>query len=352
MKLAEFALTPRKILIGLAFLAVATILLIIITLKITKPKELTKPPVVPDKIPAPAVELPPGVGTKPLKNITFDLESTKLPNEALVYKIGSPVISQQQAQVIANNFSMKTASKTTKSANGSSSIWNNQANNETLIITLNSGHIQYSKKAFYARPDIGSGPIPQITDTKQAAALAVNFLNKHNLGHPDITVRNIELLNEVVEGYQPARDLTETSLLQVNFGRKINEVPIYYQFANSFPITVTTDKFQTVTKMTYQYSTVINSPKSFPLLSIEEAKEKLLRGEGTIVNFTPGEPDPKSSAELLSATISSAELVYLDDGKSGFLQPILLFKGKGVFENSVEQEIIVYLPAVKQPSSP
>ena len=348
MRLADLALTPKKILLGLAFLAIIIVLLIVISLKIIKPKEVIKPPAVPEQISSPVINLPPQVDSTPLRNITFNLGTPNLPHEAPVYKISGSAINQQQAGSIANTFSITTSPRITRGANGHTTlIWQNKNIKKTLTITLETGQIEYIHTAQYAKPDIGSAPLPTITEPVQAANAAQDFLKDHTLNRHDIFVENAQFIKGGEE-IEYTDNLAEARSIKVNYGRKIQNTPVYYQFGNTSPISVWVDKLRTPIKISYQYSGIAkDSSRNFTLVNLEDAKTKLINGEGEIVNFTPGIDDPKNNKKLISANLTSVEFAYFDDGSTGYLQPIFVFKGEATYENVGEQDIVVYLPAIK-----
>jgi hypothetical protein len=145
----------------------------------------------------------------------------------------------------------------------------------------------------------------------------------------------------------PTNDFSKASYFLIIFQAKLDGVAVYRNFVNTSQATVLVNKYKTVTQVTYQYSDTSNfTPRNFPLITFDDAKSKILQSEGTIVNFTPGQNDPKNNATMDSAILNSVEMVYFDDRKSGYIQPIFLFRGEATYPDSSKQPIIIYLPAV------
>lgn len=348
MNLSQLSQTSKKIAPILIAIIVIGALIGLIFIKIRPPKP--KPQIIPNTLPTPNIKLPPGINKTQLKNLTFNLGNPSLPQKANVYKIYSYQIDSTLAQTIADTFNFKIPPKTSRISNKLTVLnWSIKDSHESLSITIDYGDVQYQKTPTYVKPDVGVAPLPVITNSQQAAKIAQNFLQTHNLFTNDLLVENIKFLQGVYEPEQ-VDSIDKADFIQVNFKRQLAGLPVYYQYANLTTTSVIIDKQKSVTKVSYQYHPIQqDAAREFSLISLEQAKQKLTNGEGMIVNFIPGEDDAKSSHEFLSAELTGVEVSYLDDASSGYLQPIYIFKGKGNYKDIAPQDIFIYVLAINQP---
>ncbi|MDO8487150.1 MAG: hypothetical protein Q7S45_02580 [Candidatus Curtissbacteria bacterium] len=343
MKLSDFSPTPKKILATLATILLLIGLTILIFLRYQSSNKET-PPVV---IPGPTIVLPPDVAKPKIANISFQFKDPSLPDKVNVYKVNY-TLDGKFANQVAATFSFQNQPETTNDAQGNTTMtWENPGGSERLSITLENGLVQYTASPTHGKPDIGQPPLPTITSKEQAAILANSFLRNHNLLAPGLSPSTVlPFISSEGKYINLVADLSKAKLFQVNFSATLGNNRIYYQFANDAPVSVWLDNFQSPTKVVYQYPIPLTEkPTQKPIITIDQAKSKLEQGEGTIVNFEPGIPDPKSTEAMQSATLTDAQLAYFDDSRSGFLQPILVFKGEAIYPKAGKLPITIYLPA-------
>lgn len=341
--------TALVLIIFVLFIIVAVSLLLGGKVKTPSSQNLPLPTV----IPSPKIALPPGVPKTTLRTISYQLPNTELPQSAAVYKVAAYGVDKNWASDVASSFGL-TSPPTTSSDNQHNTIltWADETGDQLLLITLELGYVEYTNNAPQLKRDLGASPPPTIDQVGQAATIAQNFLKKHTLLAPNLIPRlsDTQYFISSSTHLQQTKNFTSANLFVISFVRQVDGHDVYQQFANIAQATVWVDKYQKVKKLTFAYPILSDQTKrTAALLSLTEAKTKLEAGEGTIVNFNPGEPDIKATTDPKSATLTKVSVSYFDDRTTGILQPILVFEGKASYSinGPQDQPIVIYLPALK-----
>jgi len=289
------------------------------------------------KIPIPEIKSSPLLQTSQLGTVTFSLSNVSFPASLTTYKVLSYGIDPAQAQNIAKSFSLNTPPQI---IDNNLYVWVSEDTTKSLSAYLDSGLLIYTNSLIPGQGDTSISIMRSDSDIKRVAE---NFLQKQTYLGKDLTIDKI-LYHKGEEISQPVKDISSATFFEVTLKRTINSIPIFYQYATSDSASVIISSLGIVRKFSY----VFLSYQPFDnrqLLPIEEAKQKIQNGEGTIVSY--GDNHGADVSSLLSTNINSVELAYLNDNTTGFLSPIFVFTGTANSPTSTNVPIVIYLPALR-----
>ena len=289
------------------------------------------------KIPTPAIKKAPSLQTNKLGAVTFLLPGVSFPADLTIYKIESSSIGQAQAQDIAKSFSINTAPQI---INSSLYIWISENKMKSLTAYLDSGLLIYTNAQTRAKEDFAIISIKSDDDIKRVAN---DFLQKQYYLGKDLVIDKI-LYHKGGELLPPATDISSATSFEVILKRVLNNVSLFYQYGTSSSVSVVIDTLGIVKKFSYVFLSYQGLEKR-QLLSIEEAKQKIQNGEGTIVSY--GDNQGVNIPPLLSTNINSVDIAYLGDRTTGFLVPIFVFTGISNSLTTANNPIVIYLPAMR-----
>lgn len=297
-------------------------------------------------LPSPTILLPPDVKKQPIRNVSFQLGNPSLPTTTNVYTIAGYVVDQTWAQAIAKTFGLEQSPKRLDDiSSGTILLWNSDDQTFSLSVALGTGYLEYT--TYHEEQGFLPSNIPSPEDLTKTAD---DFLKTHGL-HP----QNIGTSTSNIRAYLshngqvgPTTDRSKANIYAVEFNRQLDGLIIQEQYGRKAPIVVWVDSKLSVNKVSFQYPQInLTSKTPVPLLSLNEAKAKISKGEGNIVNFEPGAIDPKSVNAATSIVLTKVAIRYFDDKVTKVLQPIFVFEGVGDYPGFPEQDVVIYLPAIK-----
>jgi hypothetical protein len=281
-----------------------------------------------------------------ISNITFSFKDPSFPKDINVYSGTKLPISQDDAFITAKAFPFSSPPQDNGEAN--IETWVSNDLTQTLNIYLKSEHISFINSFVPAKPDIGSPSLKMITSKDEAIVTAENFLKGKGLWKDGIYAEKDKISlhkGDFESGSVQNISFSEAEIIDIPFGRKINNTQVLYQYDKLSTVEILIDKFGTVRKLEYQYTPVQIGPR-ITLLNTLEAKNKILNGEGIIIKF--GEDGMKTTTNSISSVnLSTMELNYLYDIGINSLVPVFVFRGDGTSEAGKKANTTIVLPALK-----
>lgn len=311
--------------------------------KITPKKSYLTPTPIANKIPqdeiipTPEIKLPPSVIINKLRDVSFQLPPREFPDKLKLFKTTNTQVETEKALEIARLLGFENEPQKRVTQTNTSLSWTE--NRGQLIFYLESGNIEYLN-----------------TDPKQ------DMVVENSEDAISIAKNALKLLSPYTESLQPDQpnisyylssrgDLTKVEnfnradTLEIPFRQNINGIPVFGQYASVAPTHVFIKKRGGLVRISHKNSETITAEGEKNLLSLAEAKERILKGEGTIVLYGQA----YHGSELpppIQTVFNSVELAYFKDSENEFLYPIYVFSGTASVDNRGEK-IVVYLPALR-----
>lgn len=347
--LTFLAIIPKKILLLFCIGLILFFVLIFSFIRTPGSQETTT---VPDVVSTPAIILPPDA-RKPVKTaITFQFGNPTFPRQANVYRVSSYGVDDNWAQTIARTFKFTNTPQSRTDGEGFKSlIWQSEDGTEVLSITLDVGYVEYSKYQNPLQPGNDQTTTDPPLPAETIIQIAQTFLESHKLYPPDVatSANNITYIISRGGEVEETDNKAQATTYRVGFSRTLERTLINQQFGTTTPISVWVERTGSVVKASYQYPLVLeDTARAFPLITLDEAKAKLIAGEGVIVNLEPGELSIKTVRDPQSIRLDKTSFRYFDDKRTGFIQPIFVFEGEATYEGNIREPVIMYLPALKK----
>lgn len=279
-------------------------------------------------LPKSEIQSPFDTTTGNLGKISFDIASPNLPTTGTLYNIApssipTDVISRLKSVLLPDG-----VQKTLDTPNG-----------EVIMITQNQKTLMvysYSRTIVYT----DTNPTPP-NKLLPFVELSKNFINSLSLAiddsDPNITYYSTKTSDLTEVGNYNASDVVD-----VSFREAMNKFVVYRQFGSDSRTHVWITKNGGVTKLTYLYSPVYEPRTSISLPTLEEAENKILNHQGTVVSIG----DEYQQGEITDIERTSLKRVsfgYFSDTTNNALYPIFVFTGNA-FSKGVFYPIIIYLP--------
>ncbi len=173
---------------------------------------------------------------------------------------------------------------------------------------------------------------------EEAVKQAVSYIKSGNLLPPDLGPTSHQYYKVEVDKFVPVSSQSEANLVKVNIFRKnfgpegiaqsmtpdYPEANIWFLFGNLGTKEMIRGEY-------YYFPIDEGKSGTYPLLTAQEALDKLKNGEGFLVRFTGSNK---------SVTIRKVYLAYYDAGQyAEYYQPIVVFEG--------DNDFLAYVPAVE-----
>lgn len=280
-----------------------------------------------------------------LGKISFTLSSIQTPSEIHIFKIGSYEIKENQAISFAKTLGFKTNPTIVKNPQNYTIIsWKEDL--KILSIIIETGFIQYNNSFIPAKADLGSPPITLLKTPDEAISIANKYLESHGLLPFGLSSEKADVLMYAGgSDLEETKNFSEASVIEIRFKRIINNLIVLGQNENTAHASVWIDKFKTIKKIEYQYPQLAANSAIYNIISLDEAKEKIMNNQGTIIRI--GSEENPVKKDVFSSSFINVSFSYFDDRKDGFIQPVFVFKGLTQLASGKSEEVVVYVPATK-----
>lgn len=241
------------------------------------------------------------------------------PVNAKVYKLVVPapsILDLENSKLVAEKMGFVSEPQLVE---GSVYQWRDDGTGRTMTYNIVTKNFNIESSRIFS-PEYISSPPP---GNEEAIRIAKSWLSSNNLNKNDFEESKITATPIKVEVTQlkKALSLSEANYVQVNFKRKnIEDSPIIEPSEQGLiSILVTGQRGrEAVAQVNYKYSAIDEKSFSFyPLITSEQAFEKLKIGEGKII-----------SSPVVSGTVFIRKTYigyYLSDFDENYLQPVVVF---------------------------
>lgn len=281
---------------------------------------------------------------KDYKGATFTTTfTTPLPKTALLYTREITPLSTADALRIAQEFNMSGEAK----IYGGDYYWEGQNPQKTLQISPNSRTVVYNSSLSEAKPDsVTKNEI--ITSSSQLipAALKIAKDLKIDMSLAQTNTPLVQYMVTYSENPKFTKDFTDANVFLVSFPQALNNVQLYKQHGEAAAVTIIFDRLHTVRQITYTILGI--NPTALgqaSLINLAALKDTIVEGKGFVKQ--PYSLSLVNGIQSASFVLTKAELGYLIDPASSNLQPVFVSSGVVKINSTLEQEAIVYVPAVK-----
>lgn len=266
----------------------------------------------------------------------FNYTPPIIPQWSDVYQITDYSLTTNQADQIINSFSYGLGK--TQILRGDRVIWNSNDQNQSILISLSGGYIEYTNMVLPGKTDA----LQEISySPEQLPQTSIKFLTDHGLMHDDL-IFNSQVKYFSTSGDEPIEvssyEQADTYVVQLN--RQLGNTSLFMPSGDSSGATLWISRSGQVTKLSYYYPKVVVVNEPYPIINGSDIQDLLRNNQGIIVNTD-------FNQEFVEITLNTAELVYLDDRQTAYIQPVLVFKGNGRLTNNQIQPVIVYLPLIQ-----
>lgn len=339
---------PKVLLALFVFLVIPVVILLLSLLKIAKPQKpgeaLPTPTQIPlkipegEEIPTPIIQMPPNVLINMLRDVSFQFPDQSFPAHVKIYKAVPTPIDSFNAQKISESLLFKNAPA--KRLTQTDTVLSFKEAQRQLIISLKSGNIEY----FNPESKIST----EINSSQEAMIAAKDFIKVFSPYSEtlDPNPSDISYYLSSAGDLRKLENFNETDILDIPFIQKVNGLTIYAQFGSGTRAHVWIHKEKGIIKVTLKTNEVLAAEGEDQVLSLNEAKNKIEEGAGTIVLY--GEDyHGKTLPPPIKTIFTTVKLAYFKDNLTNFLYPIFVFSGTAQTNDGGEEKIIVYLPAAK-----
>ncbi len=289
------------------------------------------------QIPTPVIKTAPNVLINRLGDVTFGIINKTFPKKVKLYTFTPTAIETVNAQTIARSLLFATPGKQLSTNDGQAISF--QEGPKSLIFYLGKGNIQYFSGAQVGVRTVGSEK--DVIDSAQAFLKTFDSYAQNLSANPSLISYLVGSGNtRLVSRFEDA------DYYDVPFSQKINDLTLYVQLANPARAHVLVNKSKQITKATLNTPDILTAVKDVGIISIDDAKNKIIDNEGTIVSYGAGDQFETTLPVPDRTIFVSVELGYLNDNINYTLYPIYIFSGTAFTENQ-EEKIVVYLPALK-----
>ncbi len=290
-------------------------------------REVTPPPFSPQAPVAPPVRpsFPQSI-TRSQPGYRVDLPKQQFPSSLQTVTYSQPPSVLPQAILVANALGLRNQPAEIKGSRGTLYTW--QQNGETLTVGGEPLEVSYT---FYR-----SSQTPIGTQTINSDAVAEQFKNRIGLTMPVVL-----LVKKATALYEPtqagAKETTNTQVAttqRTDYNYKIDGYPIYTRYPSIPALSIQTNGDRALEQFNaYWYAGIKKTESIAPIISYEEATQRLLSGEGALLAFNPKDPpltDIPQKISVQTSAITRAELAYYYTPGNTILAPVFVFYGQGV----------------------
>ena len=203
-----------------------------------------------------------------------------------------------------------------------------------LLINIHSSEMSLSSSFINNETVISATNLPS---EEEATSISKSFLNTLALFPEDIdeALTKAKLFRIQNGAISPATSFSTTQLVTVYFYQKNkDDISFVYPVGGLSTMSLTVASGETngmVVDARFFYQKVLDESATYPLISANEALEKLKKGEGYVAS---------NDGNDLSISIKKVYLAYFVEGKEqDYLMPVIVFEGKDNF--------FAYVSAVK-----
>lgn len=345
-RLKSIIQNPKILLISFLFLIVPVMIILLALFKTTKRPEPRKTFATPTpiqleepkkEVPAPNIQTPPNLLINRLRDVSFQISGGSFPTQLKLYKTTPRPIESQKANSIAASLTFKKEPEKRISQTDTVLVW--QDGLRQLIVHLETGTVEFFN------PQSSSSLI--INSPQEAMIKASDFLKTFNPYSESLSPdpQNISYYLSSPGDLKKTKNFEEADTFDIPFIQKVDNLPVYAQFGSSARAHAWVNKTGNIVRVSLRTQEIPLAEGTGQIISFDEAKKKIIEGEGTIVLYGEeyqGEPLPPP----IKTTFASALLAYLKDSLNNSLYPIFVFSGIALV-NDTEIKIMAYLPALK-----
>ncbi len=300
------------------------------------------------KIPMPTIHTTPELNAKKAK-IIFDFGNITLPTKARVYRVISRGVSEQSARQLASRLGFKTEPQSSQDVQGTTSLlFISSDKNEYLSVSLNTGYIEYgnSRELIKSDPAVPmSSTAIQFSSKTNLIDFAQNFLKEKGLYSSGARLDSVGYYTGGLEPVQ-TQDFNKANFYDVVFQRTLDNMTIYYQYANKSQIEVLIDNYKMIKKVSLETPIVLGDFWQYSIPGIDEIEKEIENGQGAVVSYGKlGDIIPGHTV-IKSIILNKISLNYLDYDKSSFIYPILVLGGTAINSSGDQKNILMYLPSI------
>lgn len=255
-----------------------------------------------------------------------DIAEQQFPSSLPTVTYTQPPSVRPQALLVANALGFHDKPAEIKGSRGTLYTW--QQGDETLTTGGEPVEISYT---FYK-----SSRTPIGTQMINSDAVVGQFKNRIGL-----TMPSVSLVKKATTLYEPtqvgAKETTNTEVAtaqRTDYNYTIDGHPIYTRYPNIPALSIQTNGDRALEQFNaYWYAGIKKTESITPIISYEEATQRLLSGEGALLAFNPKDPpltDIPQKISVQTSVITRAELAYYYTPGNTILAPVFVFYGQGV----------------------
>jgi len=297
----------------------------------------------PGILPDLTIEPPPGLTNNNAFNIIVNFADQTFPSSAPVFRKKSSFLTDESIIALGSSFQFTTEPQNIIDGQGQTVfLWNEE--NRSLVINKHNGEILYSN----SQPENIQRLMGSTRDVINAASL---FLTQNNVYHQDLktTIQDVKLLIAEEGGDTVEADsFTNADLYAVTFSRYLDQKPVYHQGSTKRQVLVLVNPSGTIQSLQYIYPTLEPTSQTYPIISMTEIKTLLSQGRGQIAKIGPENEFIIATPPTTPITLNTIELAFVDDRTTNFIQPIFVFMGEYTNQSGEQEQVYIYLPAIKQ----
>jgi hypothetical protein len=326
--------------IGILFIGITAIAFFV-----TRSKKTTESPSLSSRAPIAPVVKPsfPESLPRPQPNYAVPPVDQPFPSSVRTVVYSHLPITNQQAATMANALGVSSQPVEIPGNRGTLYSWSN--NGQTLTIGGDPVEISYT---FYQ-----SSTTPIGSQNIDSDALIAGF--RQRIGHtmPGVELKKIKTTLYESTGFGP-KETTNTqaaTTLRADYSFTIDNYPIYTRYPSAPALSVQINGNRNLEQFnTYWYKGIQKTHSVTPIITYEEAVQRLLGGEGALLAVNTQDPpltDIPQKFSVQTSTISRVELAYYYTPGNTILAPVFVFNGQGVdTEKNVPVETLTVVSAL------
>lgn len=285
---------------------------------------------------------PPGLGRINRPNIAFGSQiptrdiainfvtERKFPNKAFVYKINRPKNSAEEAAALAKKFGFSGKPDSTEPF-----LW--KSGQRQVSIQSDLSQINYQ--------DLGVKPVAGGLDELGLKNTAKKFLADKGLSLASFVINEkARYFGTSAAHLEEVDNFEQASFVGINFDFKVDGLYVFSDSPFRLLATVILNKEGQIFKASY-YQLRLGEKAEYPVKNREDTAG-VLASQGRLIDIDP-EGEKLIQSDLITRLIvEDAFLAYFLDNDSGYIQPIFIFRGRGLLEDYAT-DAVIYAPALE-----
>ncbi len=337
-----------KILLGISSLLVLLLLIILFSFLVSLKSQpnneggatptLVSRQIPPDEIiPTPEIYNPPSVVINRYGDVSYGLIQSDFPKTIDIYVFSPANIKDSDIGVISSRLGFKNQPQSEETQSGKAITYNDSG--KSVVFYLSAGNIQYV--------DIQPNNTRNIKSKKQLEELSSDFIQRIAPYAKGLEINTEEITYNIGEGdVTRVLNFDEATYFDIPYSQKINNLLVLNQFGSTAQAHIIIGQDGMVQKALLNVSDNLLATKKGKLITIQEAKQKVEKGEGVIAQL--GEQNQLDQPTVPQRTlIKNISLSYFKDFKNKTMYPIFVFSGTSTTEAG-DLPITIYLPALQK----